>query len=162
MGHAGEGGYWTVAMAAEAVHFIAIGVWTGAVLVSGWFVLSGPGVQALTLSSIDRYLDAMSRAAMAAVLAIIVTGIYSGWHRVGSIDNLAHTQYGWTLLVKVSLVGAAIGLGGYNKYIGLPAAARSLSGVRIVRNVLRFETILLVGALLAAALLTGQQPPTAA
>lgn len=148
-------------MAAEAVHFIAIGVWTGAVLVSGWCVLGGPSVQALTLPNIDRYLDAMSRAAMAAVIAIAVTGIYSAWHRVGTTDHLVHTQYGWTLLVKLALVVGAIGLGGYNKYVGLPAAARSLSGVQIVRNVLRVETILLVGALLAAALLTAQQPPTA-
>jgi putative copper resistance protein D len=162
MGHAGEGGYWTMTMAAEAVHFIAIGVWTGAVLVSGWFVLGGSSVRALTLPRAARYLDAMSRAAMAAVIAIVVTGIYSGWHRVGSADNLAHTQYGYTLLAKVALVVGAIGLGGYNKYVGLPAAARSLPGLWIVRNVLRIETILLMGALLAAALLTGQQPPTAA
>lgn len=161
MGHAGEGGYLTMVMLAEAVHFIAIGVWTGAVLVSGWFVLGGASVQGLTLASIGRYLDAMSGAAMAAVIAIIVTGMYSAWHRVGSGDNLMHTQYGWTLMGKVALVVGAIGLGGYNKFVGLPAAARSLSGVRIVRNVLRIETILLVGALVAAALLTGQQPPSA-
>lgn len=161
MGHAGEGGYWTMAMGAEAIHFIAVGLWTGAVLASGWFVLGEPGLQAWALPAIGRYLDAMSRVAMAAVIAITVTGIYSGWHRVGTADNLAHTQYGWTLLAKVALVAGAVALGGYNKYAGLPAAARSLAGVRLVRKVLRIETVLLAGALLAAALLTGQQPPTA-
>jgi putative copper resistance protein D len=87
--------------------------------------------------------------------------VYNGWHRVGSSAHLLHTEYGWTLLAKVALVLAAIGLGGYNKYAGLPAAARSARGLALVRAVLQLESILLLGALAAAAVLTSQQPPTA-
>lgn len=157
MGHAGEDGIWTLPYAAEAIHLSAISVWTGVVAVSGWCVLSAR----LPPAAANRYLDLMSNTAMVAVVAIGATGIYSGWHRVGSTANLMNTVYGFTLLVKVALVAAAVGIGGYNKFIGLPAASRSLKGVAVVRLALRIETVLLTGAVLAAAILTSQQPPTA-
>ncbi|HEV7815035.1 MAG TPA: CopD family protein [Janthinobacterium sp.] len=161
MGHAGEDGFWTLALAAEATHFSAIGLWTGAVMVSGWFVLGEKGIGTLGTQATGRYLDRMSTAALLAVVAIIVTGIYSAWHRVGSAEHLVHTRYGLTLLVKIALVLLAIALGGYNKFIGLPAAARSARDLRTVRAVLQIETFLLFGAVLAAAALTSQQPPAA-
>lgn len=161
MGHAGEEGLWTLILAAEAIHFSAIGVWTGAVLVSAWFALNTSAIGATGVRTTDRYLDLMSRAAMAAVIAIVVTGVYSGWHRVGSPEHLAHTSYGITLLIKVSLVLMAIALGGYNKFFGLPAASRSIAGVRLTRAVLQIESAVLLAVLLAAAVLTSQQPPAA-
>jgi putative copper resistance protein D len=161
MGHAGEDGFWTIALAAEAIHFSAIGLWTGAVMVSGWFVLNEARVSTFAVHATDRYLDMMSRAAMLAVVAIIGTGIYSAWHRVGTTEHLLNTTYGMTLLAKVGLVMAAIALGGYNKFVGLPAASRSPRGLSLVRAVLQVETFLLLGALLAAAALTSQLPPTA-
>jgi putative copper resistance protein D len=161
MGHAGEDGFWTMVMAAEAGHYGAIGVWTGAVMVSGWFVLDGARIAAVPVRASDEYLQLMSRAAMVAVAAIVGTGIYSGWQRVGTPQHLVDTAYGTTLLVKVALVLGAIALGGYNKFAGLAAASRSPHGIRRVRAVLRVETLLLLGALVAAAALTSQQPPTA-
>jgi putative copper resistance protein D len=159
MGHAGEEGLWTLTLAAEAVHFSAIGVWTGAVLVSAWYVLHTSTIGSLGVRITDRYLDLMSQAAMAAVIAIVITGVYSGWHRVGAAEHLTHTSYGITLLVKVGLVLAAIALGGYNKYVGLPAASRSTAGVRRARAVLQVESFVLFAVMLAAAILTAQQPP---
>lgn len=161
MGHAGEDGIWTFSLAAEVVHFSAIGLWTGAVMVSGWFVLSDARVSVLAVHFTDKYLERMSQAAMLALVAVIGTGVYSAWHRVGTTEHLLHTAYGMTLLAKVGLVMAAIALGGYNKFVGLPAASRSPRGISLVRAVLKVETFLLLGALLAAAALTSQQPPTA-
>ncbi|RFP08137.1 MULTISPECIES: copper resistance D family protein [unclassified Duganella] len=157
MGHAGEQGLWSLPMAAESIHLSAISVWAGIVAVSGCLVLP---VRWET-DALQRYLGWMSHAATAALAAIAMTGIYSGWHRVGSTGNLIYTVYGLTLLSKVALVLLAIGIGGYNKFIGLPAASRSAAGVAVVRLALRIETVLLLGAILAAALLTSQQPPTA-
>ncbi|OFA06899.1 copper resistance protein D [Duganella sp. HH101] len=157
MGHAGEQGLWSPGMAAESIHLSAISVWAGVVAVSGLLVLQ----ERWEMDAMNRYLNWMSHAATAALAAIAITGIYSGWHRVGSAGNLIYTVYGITLLSKVALVLAAIGIGGYNKFIGLPAASRSPAGVAAVRLALRIETILLVGAILAAAILTSQQPPTA-
>jgi putative copper resistance protein D len=159
MGHAGEDGWWTLALVAEAVHLAAIGLWTGAVLVSAWFVLKKSHVDALGMQSTNRYLESMSKAALIAVVCIGVTGVYSGWHRIGTAEHLAHTSYGMTLLVKLALVLVAIALGGYNKYVGLPAARRSRAGIGLTRAVLRIESVVLAGVLLMAAILTTQQPP---
>lgn len=161
MGHAGEEGLWTITLAAEAIHLLAIGVWTGAVLVSAWHVLHPSVIGGASGQATDRYLHQMSQAAVVAVIAIAITGVYSGWHRVGSPEHLAHTTYGITLLAKVALVSVAITLGGYNKYRGLPAAGRSAAGVRLARAVLQIESFVLFGVLLAAAVLTAQQPPAA-
>lgn len=161
MGHAGESGLWTSILLSEAVHLLAIGLWTGAVLVSGWFILRERRVGPFPAAATNRYLELMSQAAMMAVVAIGVTGVYSAWHRVGTAENLVHTAYGWILLTKVGLVILAIALGGYNKFVGLPAASASRPALGRVRTVLQMETFLLLGALLAAAILTSQQPPNA-
>lgn len=159
MGHAGEEGLLSVTLAAEAMHYAAIGVWTGAVLLSGWYVLSDRRIGQAAVGASDRYLERMSQAAMAAVIAIFVTGVYSAWHRVGSAEHLRHTFYGVTLLVKVALVLLAIALGGYNKFHGLPAASHSQQGLRAVRTALRVESAVLTGAVLAASILISQPPP---
>lgn len=161
MGHAGEEGFWSIAQSLATIHFFAIGLWTGAVIVSGWFVLHEMRARQFVAGAADTYLTLMSQTAMLAVVAIVVTGIYSAWYRVGSSEHLVHTTYGITLLVKVATVLLAIALGGYNKFVGLPAASRSSRGITLVRVVLQAETLLLLGALFAAAILTNQQPPTA-
>lgn len=160
MGHAGEQGLMSVALAAEALHYAAIGIWTGAVLVSAWSALSDSRGDFGSAGSHDRYLNLMSQAATLAVAVISATGVYSAWHRVGSADHLQHTFYGVILLVKVALVLVAIALGGYNKFWGLPEASRSATGLRRVRMALRIESMMLIGAVLAASILITQQPPS--
>ncbi|MFT5532501.1 MAG: putative copper resistance protein D [Burkholderiaceae bacterium] len=160
MGHAGEAGLWSIAMAVETVHLWSIGLWAGVVAVSGWQVLSIATRAKLNID--DRYyLERMSRAAMYAVIAIAASGLYNSWLRVGTLENLQDTSYGITLLVKIALVVVAIVLGGYNKYIGLPAAVRSPQAQKHVRTVLQIESLVLFGVLAAAAILTAQQPPSA-
>lgn len=160
MGHAGEAGFWSIAMAAETVHLWSIGLWVGVVAVSGWQVLGTTARDKLKLDD-THYLDRMSRAAMGAVIAIAATGLYNAWLRVGTVGHLLDSNYGMTLLVKVALVCVAIALGGYNKVIGLPAAERSPQGLKHVRAVLQMESLVLLGVLAAAAMLTVQQPPSA-
>lgn len=163
MGHAGEAGFWSLPLAAESLHLAAIALWTGVVVLSGCFVFNDARLAGAVVDGggTTRYLERMSQAAVLALVVIAATGVYSGWHRVGTGGNLLHTAYGLTLLAKVGLVGLAVALGGYNKLVGLPAAARSERGLRLVRTVLRAEALLLLAVLAAAALLTSQQPPTA-
>ncbi|MFT5642701.1 MAG: putative copper resistance protein D [Janthinobacterium sp.] len=95
------------------------------------------------------------RAAMVAVIAIAATGLYNAWLPVGTVAHLQDSSYGMTLIF------VAIALGGYNKVIGLPAAARSPQGLKHVRTVLQMESLVLLGVLAAAALLTVQRAPSA-
>jgi putative copper resistance protein D len=64
------------------------------------------------------------------------------------------------------LVLIAIALGGFNKFLGLPAAlsfgepaAKAHRGLRTVIAVLRIESIALLLVLIAAAVLTSSAPP---
>lgn len=160
MGHAGEEGWWTAAMASEAMHLIAIGVWAGVVFVSAWAAV-GSTELGLPLVGTSRYLESMSQAAMAAVVVILVTGIFNAWLRIGTPSNVLHGLYAGALLVKVTLVGIALLMGGYNKFFGMRDASKSNLGVQRVKFVLQCESILLLAVLVAAAVMTSQQPPAA-
>nr|WP_315396951.1 CopD family protein [uncultured Duganella sp.] len=161
MSHAGESGLWTMRIAIEVIHLMAAGLWTGAVLVSGCVVLGASRTASQDLRIMGHYLDSMSQGATVAVAAIAATGVYNGWHSIGAPENLGHTLYGGTLLVKVALVLTAVALGGYNKFYGLSAARLSGAGVTLVRAVLQVEGLVLVTVLFVAALLTAQAPPAA-
>ncbi|WP_159700073.1 copper resistance D family protein [Massilia sp. 9I] len=161
MGHAGENGYWALPFAAEVVHLTAMGAWTGLVVVSAWKAVGAHAGQP-DLNPMARYLDSMSAAAMVAVVAVFVTGLFNAWHRVGTLDNLlGDSIYTTALWVKVCLVSIALVLGGYNKFIGLALARRSVHGLERVKFALKVESIVLLAVLSAAAVLTSQQPPAA-
>lgn len=161
MGHAGENGYWTLPFASEVVHLSAMGAWVGLVAVSASQTIAARTAQP-DLKRMTIYLGSMSAAAMAAVVAVFFTGLFNAWHRVGTFDNLFdNSVYITALWVKVGLVGAALLLGGYNKFIGLAGARGSALGLNRVRFVLRAESIILLGVLIVAAVLTSQQPPAA-
>jgi copper resistance protein D len=159
MGHAGEYGYWTLPFLAEVVHLAAMGAWTGLVAVSAWKAMScDTGL--LKSRRMLRYLDAMSSAALAAVVAVFATGLFNAWNRIGTVDNLfGNSVYSIALLIKFGLVVAALILGGYNKFTGLALARKSEHGLARVRFVLKVESIVLFAVLVAAAVLTSQQPP---
>ncbi|UVW27443.1 CopD family protein [Massilia sp. H6] len=159
MGHAGEDGYWTWPYLAQVVHLAAMAAWTGLVLVSACKAFDARLGEA-DVTRMARYLDAMSAAAMAAVAAVFATGVFNAWSRVGNWDNLlGDSLYANALLVKLALLAVALVLGGYNKFIGLPVARRSLAGLKRVRRVLILESVVLAGVLIAAAVLGSQQPP---
>ena len=160
MGHAGEAGWWTAAMASEAMHLIAIGVWAGVVFVSAWIAVGSPKL-GLSLTGTGRYLESMSLAAMAAVVVIVVTGLFNAWLRIGTPSNLLHGLYAGAFLVKVALVAIALLMGGYNKFFGMREASKSYLGVQRVKFVLQCESSLLFAVLVAAAVMTSQQPPAA-
>lgn len=161
MGHAGENGFWTLPFAVEVIHLIAMGTWTGLVAVSAWKAI-GSGAGQPDLTRMAHYLESMSAAAIVAVTAVFATGLFNAWNRVGTVDNLfASSLYTTALLVKLCFVGMALVLGGYNKVFGLARAQHSTAGLQSVRLVLIVESVVLLFALIAAAVLTSQQPPAA-
>jgi putative copper resistance protein D len=161
MGHAGETGYWTIPFASELVHLTAMGAWTGLVFVSAWKSMDSIALQDVP-HGMGEYLEAMSSAAMAAVVAVFATGLFNAWNRVGTLDKLfGDSIYTSALLAKVGLVGIALILGGYNKFFGLALAKDSAPGKGRAKLILRIESVVLAGVLFAAAVLTSQQPPAA-
>ena len=166
--HAADNGLLSVGFAVEWLHLVLVASWTGAVAVAGWMVL--PFAQRMPAMS-DRgsvlpdYLASLSLAATLALAAIIASGLYNSWHRIGALDNLLGNllgnPYGNVLSVKVALVLSAVALGGHNKWIGFPyiIATRSPRALARVIAILRVESLLLVAALSAAAVLVSLPPP---
>ncbi|MFC6520626.1 CopD family protein [Undibacterium arcticum] len=85
---------------------------------------------------------------------------------LGSLDNLSGNAYGRALTIKLWLVALAVGLGAFNRFIGFPAVVTPDSRAiplpvamhRLV-FILRLESFVLLGVLIAAAALSGEAPP---
>lgn len=149
--HAGEQGPFSFGFAVEALHLALVGVWSGGVALAAWVVM--PAARQAPLA----YMASLSRAATIALGGIVASGMYNAFQRIDTLDRLATDPYGQALTVKLALFGAAAGLGAYNRFAGFPAAARG-DGKRALL-VLRLESLALLGALAAAAVLVSQAPP---
>ena len=159
IGHAYEHGPLSVAVLVEWLHLLLMSMWAGVVFVAAWVVL--PRVLASELVATRErtaYLSSMSNWATAAVAGILATGAYNAYRVLGSPRQLIEVDYGQVLTFKLCLVAIAIALGGFNKFIGLPAAT-SQRGLHTVIAVLRIESFVLLLVLMAAAVLTGSAPP---
>jgi putative copper resistance protein D len=160
IGHAFEQGPFSVAVAVEWLHLLLMALWTGIVFVAGWLVLPHAlANDAPPSGERAAYLASMSNWAAAALAAILASGAYNAYRVLGSPRDRVDVDYGNVLLFKLVLVLVAIALGGFNKLVGLPAAAASQAGLRKVIAVLRIESIALLLVLIAAAALTGSAPP---
>ncbi|WP_110944275.1 copper resistance CopC/CopD family protein [Streptomyces niger] len=106
--HASTGLQTAVAMPVDVVHLLAVAVWLGglaALLVS---LYRGPAIER---AAVQRF----SRLAFAAVLVLVVTGVYQSWRQVGTWRALTDTSYGQLLLVKVGLVVVLVGVAWFSR-----------------------------------------------
>jgi putative copper resistance protein D len=165
IGHASEQGLFSVAAWVEWLHVLLMSLWAGTVFVAGWIVL--PQVLADESSPSEEraaYLNSLSNWATAALVGILATGAYNTYRVLGSPRDLIEGDYGHVLVFKLCFVLAAIALGGFNRFQGLPAAMsaqpeKARRGLRSVIAVLRIESIALLLVLAAAAILTSSAPP---
>lgn len=159
IGHAYEHGPLSVAVLVEWLHLLLMSMWAGVVFVAAWVVLPSVRVSELVATR-ERaaYLRTMSNWAAAALAGILATGAYNAYRVLGSPRQLIEVDYGQVLTFKLCLVVIAIALGGFNKFVGLPAAT-SQRGLRTVIVILRVESFVLLLVLMAAAVLTSSAPP---
>ena len=150
--HAAEDGWLSPPYAVEVLHLLLIAVWSGVVALAAWVVLPAAGT-----APIGPYLVSLSRTATIALAGIVASGLFHALARIGSPAHLVEHPYGVALSVKVVLVALAVLLGAYNRFAGFPAAQRGQIGTAVL--VLRVESVVLLGVLAAAALLTLTEPP---
>jgi copper transport protein len=98
-GHARTGTLTGLAVPADVVHVLAMGLWLGGLAVLAIAVFPGRRVEDL-----HEVVPRFSRLAFWCVAALVVTGGFQAWRQVGSIDALRNTDYGQILLVKSLLV----------------------------------------------------------
>lgn len=168
--HAGAGGDFSWAVAADWLHLVLISVWVGEVIVAGFVTLR----QASAVTGQDgveraQYTQALSNSATVALVGIVVTGIISAWRGLGSLENTTGNPYATFLLLKLALVAIAAVLGGLNRFLVMPGlldGLRAPQGPLLKRDgkfvvILQIEAFVLAAALVVAALLSSTSPPTA-
>jgi len=168
-GHPVDAGLFSLPVIIDWVHLLAISAWVGLVMVAACIVM--PRLAETTL--VDRlsgadYIQSLSDAATYALATLFLTGAYSGWHQVGTPENLLGAYYGRVLLLKLAFVLVAAALGGHNRFFEMPhllAALRqptSSDGRRLLKRfatVLRVEAVVLVTVLAVAAVLVASALP---
>lgn len=154
MSHAGEHGMLSVAVGIECAHLLLLGVWLGVVALAAWVVLPNREPER---APVAPYLAQCSRCATIALAGIVASGAFNLWQRLDSPNQLIDTPYGLALTAKLALFALAVMLGAYNRYVGFPMLARNEGGH--AQLVLRVESVVLLAALAAAAVVTAQAPP---
>jgi copper transport protein len=152
----------------DVIHVAAGSVWVGGitcllfVLPSATHALEDRERTGLLLATLKQ----LSPLALAAVVAIAVTGVVQAYIDVHSVDALFNTTYGVLILAKTGLLLALIGLGWVNRQRIIPAleriaAAASAPGSLGVqaRRTLRGELALMICVFGVTAALISYAPP---
>lgn len=178
-GHAADWGDVTVPVLVDWLHLLAVSIWFGGLFTFGFILklkrsLVTPGMEDMGhgLSSIAKPFSGMAAGCVAVFLA---TGLYNSWLQVGSISALTDAAYGWTLLVKLVLVGGVLVIAAVNRYYFLATLVHRSgggTGELIARTIRRFistpqsrfsrfvrlEWMIIIGTLACSALLTQLMP----
>jgi putative copper export protein len=186
-GHASDKGDFSIPEIMDFLHLLAACAWGGGLLALSLVVLpdlARAGVQ--TASLIADIARRFSRIAGIAVGTIAITALYNAWVYVGSFGAIWTSAYGWTVFAKVILFSLLIPLGAFNRYVSVPlllewggafrtgrgritrAAShlfsryfRNPNGLTIsfrFKRSVRFESMLMLGVLLCAAMLRHEVP----
>ncbi|NLE22752.1 MAG: copper resistance protein CopC/CopD [Actinobacteria bacterium] len=154
-GHAAApGSLLALNVAAQWVHFTAIGVWVGGLF---WLLL---GFRTRDPEGRAAAVGIFTRVATAVLVVVLATGLVRAFVEIGSLSALVDTRYGQTLLVKVALAGVLVGLGALNHFFWAPAV-RDGRGDRAGRRFglnSRGELAVAFGVLAATAVLTNLVP----
>lgn len=170
LSHAAADGDISWRLAFDWLHLVLISVWVGEVFVAGLFTLRGP-TRATPAQRAEQagYVEALSTSATVALAGIVVSGLYSTWQGLGSLDNAIGNPYANVLLVKLALVACAALLGGFNRLLVMPSLLDALRGSGVLVEysgrrfalVLQVEAAVLAAVLVAAAVLSSTSPPSA-
>lgn len=107
----------SLGMLSDAVHVAAAGVWVGGLAFLALVLVEAGGDRwSLAAEAVPRF----STLAVASVIALVATGLVSGFLEVRSWQALWETTYGRLLLVKVGLLLALVALGAFNNRVSVP------------------------------------------
>jgi len=166
--HAGGGGDWTFDVMVDGLHLTLASAWVGIVFAGARLRLPAESATPQARSDATHWVARMSLTATVALLGIVATGSFKAWRALapaGSLQAIVGSTYGQALSAKLVLVALAVALGGINRLVVLPRLFRPLDTgdnpawrERLVA-ILRFEAATLTVVLVAAAVLSGSEPP---
>jgi copper transport protein len=111
-GHPAGGDLRWLAVPADALHLLAVGTWTGGLVVLVVALLRRDDVRELRAG-----LTGWSRLATVAVAVMVLTGLFAGWREVRALDALTGTDYGRLLLLKGALVLGMLYVGNRGRFL---------------------------------------------
>lgn len=147
-------------LASNLVHTATGAVWFGGLVLLGlvlrWRAAgAGGGADAAAGARLVRR---FSSVALATLVALAAAGGALAWVEVRSLGALVTTTYGWTLLAKIALVAAVVGVAAYNRRALVGAVARSGDAWRRLSATVRFEAVAIAAVLGVTALLVTLVP----
>lgn len=166
-GHAGYTSPRGLTLPFDWVHLAAGSVWVGGLI--GLLVLWRSFPAERRVAGLVVCVPRFSNTALAAVIALIASGVGAAIIQVPTLSSLWETSYGQTLLVKIGLLTTAVVLAAVNllrtkprlaAYDARPDLAPGASV--LLRRLVAGEVLLVVSAVVAAAVLTSLPPPAKA
>jgi copper transport protein len=112
-GHATTGRWQPFGFLVDLAHIAGGALWVGGLIALA--VVLGRGAAAQDAEELGLVLRRFSTAAAWAVGVIVASGVFQAWRQLGSWKALTDTDYGTLLLLKVTLVLAAIEAGWFSR-----------------------------------------------
>lgn len=150
-GHAGGAVNHHLAVTAMYLHLAGSAIWLGLLAV---LVLVHKRLGEEAADAMRR----VSRMAIWAAWAIVVSGAVNAWLRVGGIGDLFTSTYGLLMLAKLVLMSAAIALAAWHRRANLPRLSAAEVKERFWR-ILWVDVALLLVVVAIAGVLSRQAPP---
>ncbi len=147
------------AIAADWLHLAATSIWIGGLVL--FVVLIGTVRRQFSPATevVSRMVGYFSNYMRAAIGLIAVSGIYSAWLQVGTLDALLNTTYGQALIIKSVLIAPLLLIA----FVNLMFTQRRLEAgqavwVGYLRQLISAEIALTFGILLAVGVMTSIPP----
>jgi copper resistance protein D len=148
-GHAGAGSQRSIQLPSDMLHLLAAGAWLGSLPALVRLLGSAPRLDDAT-QAVRRF----STLGLAAVSALVVSGVINAWFLVGSIPALFDTVYGRLLLAKLVLFAIMVSLAAVNRLRLTPRLALQDDGaLRLLRRNAMLETAIGVAVVCIVAVL---------
>lgn len=146
-GHALDPGRSWIEVPFDLLHVLASAVWIGGLFALA-LVVPGEGVPPEVRRAAARR---FAKLALASVLVLAATGAGRALAELSAVSQLWTTSYGRAVLVKTGLFAVLIGFGSLSR-------TRVVSGVERLRRIVLAELVLVLGVVVAVAVLTSLRP----
>lgn len=135
-----------LAILADALHFLTVGLWAGGLPILFWALHRGPKHLASPLPWMAETVNRFSGIARFSVAILLLTGLYQSWLHVESLRALTGTPYGQALLIKHFLFLLMVGLGALNLLSTKPGLERAARATGVTGDALRQKVLRRIGA----------------
>jgi len=158
-GHAAQTSPRGLSLLFDWTHLAAGSLWIGGL--AGLLVLWRSLPVAVRTAGLVVAVPRFSNVALTSVIVLVASGTGASLLHLPTLGSLWQTSYGQALLVKIGLLLGAIVLASVNLLRAKPRIAEPGSA-RLLRRLVAGETLLVAGAIFAAAVLSSLAPPSKA